>query len=139
VKGVGIVISERLVGLWFMRLDERSDYMGALESLPEGGFRFKYRFRYNDPRPGATQDPFSPQNKDVKHWFTVTMSRETPKVKAIEGIQILIRALELKSGQQATELLMRNGDVRAFMAEFRQQPWANVKVEGEANPKTASG
>ena len=127
MKGVGILISERLVGLWFMQLDERSDYMGALESLPEGGFRFKYRFRYNDPDPSAPQDPFSPKNKDVKHWYEVKCP--SSKGESLAAVHVIIRLLEEKSGHRCTELMMRNGDVNAFMREFAAQPWANMKTE----------
>ena len=120
---MSIELTERTVGIWFMRVNEAVDFMAGLESMPDGEFKIDYRFRYYDP---AVGDPFSPENKDEKHWYTVKAKRS--RINMIRSVQLLVSRLEAKTGHQCTEILMKNGEVSQFMAELARQPWAHIRT-----------
>jgi hypothetical protein len=118
---MSVEISERTIGLWFMSLNETTDFLAGLESTEEG-FLLQYRFRYY-----KEESPWS--DKDEKHWYTVRIDKSKSKAEAIQSTQIVVQMLEQKSGQQCDELLVKNGDIGAFMRELHSQRWAHMKFE----------
>ena len=118
---MSVEISERTIGLWFMTLNETTDFLAGLQSTDEG-FELRYRFRYY-----KEESPWS--DKDEKHWYTVRIDKSKSKAEAIQATQIVVQILEQKSGQQCDELLVKNGDIGAFMRELHSQQWAHMKFE----------
>jgi hypothetical protein len=122
---MSVEISERTIGLWFMSLNETTDFLAGLQSMDEG-FELRYRFRYY-----KEESPWS--DKDEKHWYTVRIDKSKSKAEAIQATQLVVRLLEEKSGQQCDELLVRNGDTSTFMAELASKRWAHMRFDkGEA-------
>jgi hypothetical protein len=116
---MSIEITESTIGVWFLTLDRKTDFLAALETVPEG-FKLSYRFRYY----GAIEDPWL--GNDKKNWYSGIF--KGTKEAALNTMRAVVEGLEERSGRTCTELLMTNG-LDAFMKEFAAQPWAHFKVE----------
>jgi hypothetical protein len=118
-----ITIDENSVAIWYIHLDENTDWLAGL-SLKGAELELLYRFRYydaNDP----DNEPFS--GKDRKSWTRVTI-KET-KEEALNKIREIVCKLEQASGKKADELLMRDGPhrVERFANALSRFRWAHAK------------
>lgn len=126
-----IVLADKTIAIWFLKLSDDIDYMAGIEWADEesmkankGTVKLTYRFRYYDH-----SDPSPWSEADRKSWYAGTM-KDVTKEKAIENFREGINILEKHSGNKADELINNNGIV-ALMEEFIKMPWAHAKTLSE--------
>lgn len=113
-----IEITERTIGIWFLLLEEKSDWMAALWH-EDDGVHLSYRFRY------YRDDKLDETSKDRKSWYSLTTG-ETAQV-SVRAIRDLIEGMQEELGAgQSWEILMGERSVEEFTEEFISMPWAHV-------------
>lgn len=122
-----IHVTERTIAVWFLNITEWSDFLGGLEHAENGKFRFTYRFRYY-------ASPKAWDTKDRKNWYQGDLTAAS-KSEALSKLQKFINTLEIGTGYTADEILMRNGNVNAFMDEMASKQWAHAESEKEGRAK----
>lgn len=115
-----IELTERLLGIWFVECDEKTDWLGSLERDEEkGGVIFTYRFRYY-------VDDKSFDSKDRKNWTSFHIGGESGE-KAVDVVRKLCVHLSTVDDGKIYECLMGDGGMDEFMEKFEQMPFAKVK------------
>lgn len=118
---MSIELSSNTVAVWFMSVNATTDFLAALVCIDADNklFRFDYRFKYYN-----SEKPFD--DKDRSNWYGGTISKHT-KEEVLTKLRAFVKVLEDKTGNKADELLMRDGDLDAFMVEFTSKPWAHLR------------
>lgn len=116
-----IQITERTVGMWFMRLNEASDYMAHLETLEGGGYKLTYRFRYYN-----SDEPWD--DKDRKEWYAVGMKPETTIEQALDVVRNLVGVMSVVSGFECDEVLKKDMNVDAYLEVLKARPWMHMQT-----------
>ena len=125
-----IEITENLVGMWQFAFDG-GDFMGGVTEQDDGSFFLQYRFRY------YKDDKIGLESEDDKHWYEGTLHAAT-REHAVNEVRSVMEKLKkagmLLAGEEieVIEILMRGGDVEAFVQELTDQPWAHAQ---EVPPK----
>jgi hypothetical protein len=122
------------LGLWFIALDDKTDFMGCLAPLmrtdktPEpGSYTFDFRFRYH-------KDDLVFDSEDVKSWYHVETRESTPDNAIAKIREVVLRLAEMQSHDgprppDVDELLYRNyPDFQAFLNAFQNKPYAYAKL-----------
>lgn len=112
-----IELSDKIVAIWFLQLDEEADFMGCLEREEEDYFTLSFRFRYY-----VVEGPdFS--GWDEKNWYKGDY--HGTKEKAIEAVEVAIKNLEKTTGNKADRIMASTGE--AYMEILKTMPWAHMK------------
>lgn len=115
-----IVIDETLVGMWYMRVGEDADWLGAVKRVDENTHQLDYRHRYyKDDR----TDEFS---QDEKRWYSVQFNDFTDW-QMLEEIRRILVPLAKIAKSEVTEVLMHDGDVDDFIAQMSALPFAHIQ------------
>jgi hypothetical protein len=118
------------LGLWFIGLDDKIDFMGCLQPVKDkpGSFHFDFRFRYH-------KDDQVFDSQDEKHWYHVeTKETSTPDeaIHKIRGLVFKLAEMQSHDGPnppQVDELLYRDyPNFDAFMEAFSNKPYAYSKI-----------
>jgi hypothetical protein len=115
---VGMVIDEKIVGIWYVRLTETSEWMAALRELvADEKYELVGRFRYY-------KDDQVFDSKDEKSWFrgTATGTRNY----CILGLRETAKSLEALSGRESYEIVNDHG-LEEFQKEFMKAPFVYVR------------
>lgn len=122
-----IIITPATVGMWFIPLNNMSDFLGGLEQKGPALFVFTYRFRYYDPDE-PNNDPFS--GKDLKSWYEVTipLSRE----EAIFTIRDMTKKLSGVFRAECDEVLVIDGNVAEYFEIIKGRAWNHMEPEEES-------
>ena len=108
-----IVLDDKIVGIWFIGMDN-SDFMaGVRELIPNEKYELKYRFRYH-------KDDKVFESDDVKNWYRGTLSGTRNYVML--SMHAVTQELTKASGGKVYELLNDQG-MDVFMREFRKAPF----------------
>lgn len=121
MDGVGMLIDEKIVGIWFVQTLETQDFMLSLRELEsEKLYEFVYRFRYYDTITDG--NPFNLQ--DRKSWYEgrVAASRQ----KSIEKMQFVVNMLTLTAGVTQYALFNDKG-FEDFAKRLKEQPFVHGK------------
>lgn len=116
-------LTKDTVGMWYLQLDNVTDWLCHLSKSEDGAYTFEGRIRHYD-KENPDNDAFS--KKDKKIWYEVPVFVKNPTV-ALHLARRIVTVLERKSGNKAIELLMKDGDVDGFMDRLAAQPWAHIK------------
>jgi hypothetical protein len=120
----GIVLDEKLVGIWFLGLSDKSDWMAGLtEVTPDEKYELKYRFRYHE-------DDKIFDSADRKNWYEgiVTGTRNY----CILSMRSIGKRLEEKAQGQLYELLNDTGDPNDFRREYMKLPFVFARMEKQS-------
>ncbi len=134
------------LGLWFMALDEKTDFMGCLAPLMgedktpvPGCYAFDFRFRYH-------KDDLVFDSEDEKHWYHVETKEPSTPDDAIHKIRDLVLKLAdmaPRDGDQppdVDELLYRDyGNFDAFLRAFQDKPYAYAKMASKEEAEKYTG
>lgn len=115
-----IPIDERLLALWYLRIDRESDFLAGFSSMEDGDFRFAYRFRYYSATSSNPHD-----GKDEKANYVVCMP--APQETALRQVRELLRVLTQHAEGELCELMRANRTLPEFFTEIQQQDWAHLK------------
>lgn len=129
VKPVGMILEENIlcdentVCMWFMKLDEGSDWMGALREVEQDKeYQMVYRHRYYE------DDKFF-ESKDRKSWYWVKcMGTRSYVLAAMRHVVDEMKKVATDSGP-VFELLNEHG-IEEFMRKLMEAPFAVVKMIG---------
>lgn len=115
-----IELTEKLLGIWFVECDEKTDWLGSLERDDEkGGVIFTYRFRHY-------VDDKSFDSNDRKNWTSYHISGESAE-KAVDVVRNLCVHLSTVDEGKIWECMMGDDGMEGFMERFEQMPFASVK------------
>ena len=118
------------LGMWFIALDEKTDFMGCLQPVKEnpGSFRFDFRFRIH-------RDDKVFDSEDEKHWYHMQTKEPTTPDEIIHKTRgIILRLAEMQprdgaSPPEMDELLYRDyNNWDAYMEAFQSKPYAYAKM-----------
>ena len=122
---MSINITDRSLGIWFVEM-QWGDWMGHIESLPDGNYQLTYRFR-------REVDDRIFNSNDQKDWW----SGVGPDLDAgINAVRDMADFLHKHHGLQKWELLRGAGSVQQFFEELRKLPFAHSRetIKPEAIP-----
>ncbi len=109
-----IILDEKTLGLWNIKLTDTSDWLGAVRELvPDEKYQIDYRFRY------YADDKIFEDSKDKKSWYTATLSGTRHYV--LEATRAAVRQIASVSGNKVHEYL-NDGDMKAFMEKIANGP-----------------
>lgn len=114
-------IDENTVGIWYIQLSRRSDWMGSIRRDVSGAFILDYRFRYY-------KDDKAFDSEDEKHWYKVT-SKELQTL--LDNTRQLVGAMATVSGGEQWECMRGERTPKEFFEAFKALPFVHTKVEGE--------
>lgn len=113
-----IEITERTIGIWFLYLNDSSDWMAGLWR-EDDGIHLSYRFRY------YRDDKLDETSEDEKNWYSL-MTGESVQV-SIRTVRDLIEGMQEELGAgESWEILMGERGVEDFTKEFLSMPWAHI-------------
>lgn len=122
-----VEVTDKLVGIWFLRLTDDSNWLCSLTEIePDQRYRINYRFRYQ-------KDDKVFDSADEKRAYKVEVTGTRTYVLAT----VRFIASEMKKAgaeDEIDELLMENRDVDGFLKALMEKPWAFVRVEGKIDP-----
>ena len=118
---MSIKLDETIVAVWFVNLDETTDWMAGVNRTDEG-WELQYRFRYYN-----SEDPWDPEDK--KSWYRCDLSnKESNEADAIDAISQAFEALKEASGGEAYALIRGESTHEQFVEEFRELPFTHARV-----------
>ena len=119
---VGIVIDEKLVGLWFLpTISGHQDWLAAVRVIePDVKYELTYRFRYY-------KDDKAYDSEDKKNWYEGEVTGTRAYVVA--SIRSVARELERRADGKLYEIMNESGDMQEFMRKFADMPFAYVRQE----------
>jgi hypothetical protein len=121
---VGIILDEKVVGLWnfHLRIPE-GDYLAAIRELvPEEKYELTYRLRYY-------KDDKVFESKDEKHWWQGTLSGTRNYV--VLGFRSAVEILAQVQRSEVYEVLNETGDLREFMKRVERLPSMFLRQESK--------
>lgn len=123
---MAIKMDESIVALWYISLDESTDWLCAINRTG-GGWEVNYRFRY------YCDDSGDPWAEDKKNWFRITITKEhSTEESVIEQLNVMFELLKAKSkGKEAHALFRGTGSFQLFMEEFQALPFVHSKMASE--------
>jgi len=101
-----VTIDENTVGVWFIILDDITDFMCALQQVGSN-YKLTARFCYSDSNP-------------TKNWFTADLKSGTTKEEALRFAREQIAKFEKMSGNSGCEILVHDKNLKAFHDELRK-------------------
>lgn len=119
---VGIVIDEKLVGIWFLAtISGHQDWLAAVSVIePDVKYKLTYRFRYY-------KDDKAYDSEDTKNWYEGEISGTRAYVVA--AIRMVAKTLESKADDKLYEIMNESGDMQEFMRKFADMPFSYVRQE----------
>ena len=119
-----IEITAKTVGIWFVKIDEESDWMGALTQTDELGheFEFEYRFRYYRGDPSKTFE----ESEDKKNWYGMT-AKGTTRSTMLEKIRQGANEMAVAAGTELEEVL-NDGAFDEFTRDLQGRNWIRFEV-----------
>ena len=111
-----ITIDEKTLGLWNVKLTDKSDWLAAVRELvPDEKYQLDYRFRY------YVDDGIFENSKDRKSWYKGELSGTRHYV--LESIRAVARRMASMagSGSEVHEFL-NDGDMKAFIEKIANGP-----------------
>jgi len=115
---MSIVISEKIVGIWLVNLDNESDWLGAVEKTEEG-HKLTYRFRYY-------VDDKTHDSEDRKNWYGGDITGQTDEHIVDVMRQVTQLMAKRFDNAEIDEILMGNKNLDEFMKEFTDLPATHV-------------
>lgn len=112
-----IELSDKIVAIWFLQIDEESDFMACLERERDDYFTLSFRFRYY-----VVEGPEF-NGWDEKRWYKGDY--HGTKEAAMEAAQGAITNLEKASGHKADKIMASTGE--EYMDILKTVPWAHMK------------
>lgn len=119
------------IGIWYIKLEEKTDFMACLQSNPENPqhFNLDFRFRYYRDEKVFTSE-------DVRSWYHIIDTLSANENEAIRKVRaVVLRLCEMQShdtpedAPQMTELLYRDyRDFQDFLQAFQNQPFYHGKM-----------
>ena len=113
------------VGLWFLSLSDKSDWLCHLGYEEREGKRvliMKYRFRHYEGK--QVGNPF--EDEDRKSWYQAVIKEEVSEEKMIATIRGLGKLMAKSCGNELYEIMV-DGDFNGFMKKFMDAPFAFSK------------
>jgi hypothetical protein len=118
-----ITMTEQTIGIWFMPIQPKQDWLAAATELEPGRlYQLDYRFRYHK------DDKFF-DSKDEKNWYTMTVHSTREHVIALIR-RVANSLLGVGADGPLTEVL-NEGTQEEFMEKFMHLPFV------QARPATA--
>jgi hypothetical protein len=119
---IGIVIDEKLVGVWFLAtIIGHQDWLAAVSVIePDVKYKLTYRFRYY-------KDDKAYDSEDKKNWYEGEVTGTRAYVVA--SIRSVARELERRADGKLYEIMNESGDMQEFMRKFADMPFAYVRQE----------
>ena len=113
-----IVISDKTVALWSVKLDDDAELLMGLEEVSAGLFELRSRIQVHNPE---NSDPWS--GGDEKRWLChrIACSRDN----AVERCRALMQRVEDETGNKADEVTGENE--KAIIEELLKRPWCHAK------------
>ena len=122
-----INLDESIVAVWYMQLDEVSDWLGSLSHMREPNkegkkhdFVLTYRFRYYDG-PGIFE-----ASKDEKSWDNGYF--DGTKEDVLEKVRRTIQLLSYIADAPKMYEIVNDDDFDKFMEGFAQMPFVHMKM-----------
>lgn len=118
-----IELTEKTVGIWYMQVTEKSDWLAAVTEVDDG-FLFQYRFRYYE-------DHKAFDSKDRKNWYEGVL--HVPKDYVINTLRSMMKMMcgeydDIKE-EDCYELLRdptESWDI--FLTRFSQLPFNHTMM-----------
>jgi hypothetical protein len=129
------------LGLWFIALNDKTDFMGCLQSVKDnpGNFRFDFRFRIH-------KDDQVFDSEDEKHWYHMQTKEPTTADEIIHSTrEVILRLAEIQShdgpkAPEVDELLWRDyNDWDQFIKAFQDKPYAYAKMVSQEEASKYTG
>jgi hypothetical protein len=115
-----IELDEKIVGMWFLYLSEKSDWMLAVREITaEEKYEVVFRFRYY-------KDDKAFDSDDKKNWYKGTVSGTRAYV--IASLRAAAQLIATTAIEPLYELLNERG-IDQFMRELQDAPFAHVRIE----------
>ncbi len=122
-----VEITDKLVGMWFLALTGESDWLcGLTEIVPEREYQISYRFRYyKDDKVHDSDDRKSAYSANV----------HSSRAYALAALRMVADGLKQAGAiGEIDEVMMHDKDVKRFIRELQDKPWAFLRVEGRPKP-----
>jgi hypothetical protein len=117
----GMVLDEKIVGIWFIGWEKRDWMAGVRELEPEAKYELTYRFRYH-------KDDGIFESEDKKSWYSGTLSGTRAFVVA--SIKSMARGFATASDGKLYEVLNDDRDLDKFMRVFQEMPFVYMRQVG---------
>jgi hypothetical protein len=118
-------VTDNTIGMWFLPLNDYSDWFGILQKKTPAECSLVCRFRY-DP----DNDSGPHENNDRRSWYTVIIPH--PPAESIEAVRSLIESMREKCGITDTyDEVLNSGDFAGFADDFLSRSWANARPMDE--------
>jgi hypothetical protein len=115
-----LTLDEKTVGLWFIELDDSSDFMAMLACTDnDHAWEFVYRFRYY-------LDDKAFDSADKKSWYRATIEAPDEKTVILRTRAAITAVAGLAQGRHY-ECLRGGKTPVQFFAELRKLPFIHVQ------------
>jgi len=110
------------IGVWFLPLNDKSDFFGVLQNNGDG-CTFVIRFRYyTDPDTPASD------NNDRRSWYTVSIAKDP--AESIDAVRDMIEAMREQTGIiDPYDEVLNTGDFDGFVNDLLIRSWVNAVPE----------
>jgi len=116
-----IEVDENIIGIWFIALDNESDWLASMSKVKDG-IKVNYRFRYYN-----SEDPHPFSGKDKKNFYSFVAPDD--KKKAIKVMRAMAHALNEKGGlEKEPHEIINTGDLDEFIEELVKKDFSNVAL-----------
>jgi hypothetical protein len=113
-----IELSERILAIWFLQLDEESDFMACLQQEGKDYYTLSFRFRYyvveGHPHSGW----------DKKNWYKGDFHGSRDDV--LKAARQAIHLAEQACGNKADEIMCTTAE--EYVEALKSMPWAHMRV-----------
>jgi hypothetical protein len=121
-----IEITEKTVGIWFLSLGEKSDWMCAVtEVVPDEKYEIKYRFCYYE-------DDKHFDSEDRKSWYSAAAEAKS-RENVIAIVRGLANAMQAAFAHGVATEILNDGDLSAFTEKLLGMPFAYARQESAAS------
>lgn len=114
-----IRFDESVLAVWYMVIDEASDWMMTAKHSADQMVELTWRVRYYS---AESQDPFD--DKDTKNWYVAKGSIEGWQ----DRVQLITRVLTQHAKGELFELIRGERPLKEFVEDFMRQPFVHVRV-----------
>lgn len=129
-----IELSEQTIGVWFVALNDTTDFLGSIWRADGGELKLAYRFRYYE----GDQSLEFEKSQDRKNWYAMDLKGETEE-KAIAVMRLLVEKLWKDSGGQRYECLVDYHGFDDFVERFKSMPFTSFKEVSQEELKAITG